>query len=138
MKKKRLIAKENDSQVGFDYNKARSFLIEKEEARIKFNHKLYNKACADFNHIVAMLIKKYNPKRIYQWGSLLNKEDFSAISDVDIAVEGVKSAEEFFQMYGDAEELTQFPLDLIEIEKIDPLHAETIKKYGKLVYERTK
>jgi hypothetical protein len=36
----------------------------------------------------------------------------------------------------DACKLTRFPVDLVEMERIHPAHAETIRKEGKLVYER--
>lgn len=120
----------------FDIQKAREFIQQKERKSKQENHKLFEKAWDDFDLIKETLIKNYNPKRVYQWGSLLNERDFSEISDIDIAVEGVKSAEEFFQMFGDADKLTNFPLDLVEIEKIEPIHARSIRKKGRLVYER--
>ena len=83
-----------------------------------------------------MITTKYNPRRIYQWGSLLNEKYFSEISDIDIAVEGIRSVEQYFQMVGEAAKLTDFPLDLVDIEKIDCVHAESIRKRGRLVYER--
>ncbi len=85
---------------------------------------------------MALLIKRYDLKQIYQCGSLLNQKYFSEISDIDIAVEGVKSAEQYFQMIGEAMELTDFPLDLVDIEKVDPVYAEGIRKRGRLIYER--
>lgn len=120
----------------FDIQKAREFVQKKERKRRQENHKLFKKAWDDFDLIKEILIKKYNPKRVYQWGSLLNERDFSEISDIDIAVEGVKSAEEFFEMFGAADKLTNFPLDLVEIEKIEPIHARSIREKGRLVYER--
>lgn len=120
----------------FDIQKAREFVRAKQKRRIQKKHKHFEKAWQDFEIIVSMLIKKYNPKRIYQWGSLLNESHFSEISDIDIAVEGVKDAEEYFAILGDAMKLTDFPLDLVEIEKIDPIHSESIRKQGRLVYER--
>jgi predicted nucleotidyltransferase len=120
----------------FDIQKAREFVKKKEEKIREENHRRFIKACRDFNAILSMLISKYNPRHIYQWGSLLSEKKFSDIADIDIAVEGIESAEEYFRMIGDASELTDFPLDLVQIEKIDPVHAESIKKKGKLVYER--
>ncbi len=97
---------------------------------------MFMKANRDFDKIVQMIAEKYQAKKIYQWGSLLNEEHFNEKSDIDIAVEGLTSAKEFFAILGDAEELTSFPVDLVEIEKIHPIHAESIKKEGKLIYER--
>ena len=83
-----------------------------------------------------MAIEKYNPRRIYVWGSLLRPESFDENSDIDIAVEKVGSAEKFFALAGDALNLAEFPLNLVELDKIDPLDRQTIITKGKLVYER--
>jgi len=120
----------------FDINATRRFLKDKQDRIRAKNLTLLAQARKDFDKIVKMLIKKYRPRRIYQWGSLLNENDFSEISDIDIAIEGDYSAEEFFRIYGDAMELTGFPLDLLEINKIEPLYAMGIRKKGRIVYER--
>lgn len=98
----------------------------------------FQNARENFDRIVELLVRKYHPRRIYQWGSLLNRAHFSFISDIDIAVEGITSADTFFAMYGDAEALTSFSLDLVQIEKIDKLHAQSIREKGRIVYEREK
>lgn len=108
--------------------KRRAANEEKLEAR-------FQEAWDSFNKIVTLLIKKYHPRRIYQWGSLLNRAHFSSISDIDIAVEGITSADKFFAMYGEAEAITNLPLDLLQMEKIDKLHAQSIKEKGRIVYE---
>ena len=120
----------------FDIQKARQFVQKKRARMVRERHQRFEKAWQDFDNIVALLVKRHKPKRIYQWGSLLNEKYFSAISDIDIAIEGVKSAEQYFQMIGEAMELTDFALDLVDIEKIDPVHGESIRKRGRLVYER--
>ncbi|MDZ7260596.1 MAG: nucleotidyltransferase domain-containing protein [candidate division KSB1 bacterium] len=120
----------------FDYAKARQFLEKKEEERERFLNERYNQACEDFQKIVKKIIKEYHPTKIYQWGSLLNREYFSEISDIDIALEGITSAEEIFKIYGDIMNMTDFSVDLIQLEKIKPEFAELIKTKGKIVYER--
>ena len=126
-----------EEQTGeFDIQKAREFIQKKRANILRERHQRFEKAWHDFDNIVALLIKRYDLKQIYQWGSLLNEKYFSEISDIDIAVEGVKSAEQYFQMIGEAMELTDFPLDLVDIEKVDPIYAESIRKRGRLIYER--
>ena len=120
----------------FDYHKARKFLGNRIEVSRRRNRRLFQKAWQDFDSILKIIIDKYNPERVYQWGSLLSEEDFCEISDIDVAVEGIESAETFFRLLGEVMELTDFPLDLVEIDKIDPLHAESIRQKGRLVYER--
>ena len=50
-------------------------------------------------------------------------------------MEGLRSAEEFSELLRDAEALTDFPLDVVRLEKIDPLHAESIRRKGRKIYE---
>ncbi len=83
-----------------------------------------------------MIVNKYNPKKIYQWGSLLSKDKFSEISDIDIAVEGLPDAQTYFDLLADAEKLTSFPLDIVEMESIHELHKRMIIQKGVLIYER--
>ena len=115
---------------------ARAFLQKREQQREGRRRRRYQQARRDAERIVHLIIEKYAPQRIYQWGSLLSPERFGEISDIDIAVEGLAGPERYFQLLGEADELTEFPLDLVELERIHPLHAEGIRRKGKLVYER--
>ena len=83
-----------------------------------------------------MIWKTYKPRAIYQWGLLLNRDRFSGISDIDIELVGDMPAEAFFEMYGKAMEMTKLPLDIIELDKIHPLHAQSIREKGRVVYGR--
>jgi len=115
---------------------ARAFQKKKRLARQEELELRYQGALNDFQQIVDMIVNKYKPKKIYQWGSLLNKDQFSEISDIDIAVEGIPDAQSYFNMLGDAEKLTSFPLDIVEMESIHELHKNMIIQKGVLVYER--
>ncbi len=120
-----------------DLEKVRKFLLEKEERRQKELRLHWERARSDFEAIVSLILETHNPRRIYQWGSLLDFSRFSEISDIDIALEGLHGAEEYFDILGEAMEKTSFPLDIIEMEKLDPTTAEEIRQKGRLVYERT-
>ncbi len=104
--------------------------IQKEALRGRFNA-----AAHDFDKIVRMIIHKYSPKKIVQWGSLLHPEKFDENSDIDIAVEGISEAERYFALLGDAMDLTRFSLDIVQLEKIEPEFAELILLKGKIIYE---
>lgn len=117
--------------------KARMFLKEKERKKTILLDALYERAIRDFNAIKEMIIERYQPRHIYQWGSLLERSLFREYSDIDIAVEGVDDAEQFFKMYGDAERLTNFPLDLLDLNRIEPDFSAGIKQKGVQVYEGT-
>ena len=125
----------NRTQQKVDPVAARDFLLRKKQRRQTKLARRYEQAVHDFEAIKNMIIEHYRPERIWQWGSLLDRAKFREYSDIDIAVEGVNEAEEFFKMFGDAERLTNFPLDLIDINKIAPEFAALIKSKGKIVYE---
>ena len=115
--------------------KAKAFLEQKERKKKEMLDLLFVRAIRDFDAIKQMIIDSYHPRRIYQWGSLLDRSIFREYSDIDIAVEGVNEAERFFRMYGEAEKLTSFPLDLLDINRIEPEFADRIKQKGVQVYE---
>jgi predicted nucleotidyltransferase len=96
---------------------------------------LHARGFRDFESILKMIVERYNPLRVYQWGSLLRPEKFRDYSDIDIAVEGVISADAYFEMLGKAQAMTVFPVDIVQLEKIEPEFAESIRTEGKLVYE---
>jgi len=95
-----------------------------------------HKARADFDRIVRHLVETYRPTRIYQWGSLLDEAHFTERSDIDLAVEGTFTAEQFFAMLRDACGMTRLAVDLVEIRKVHPAFAESIRERGRVVYER--
>lgn len=124
-------------QGTMDLGKVRQYLARKRQARHEELDRRFKQAWRDFENIVAAIVGGYGPRRVYQWGSLLHRDHFSQISDIDIAVEGVLDPERFFAMYGEAMALTSFPLDLVQIEKIHPVYARDIREKGRLVYEQS-
>jgi predicted nucleotidyltransferase len=90
----------------------------------------------DFDAIVAAIVRKYSPARVYQWGSLVEDRHFSQMSDIDIAVEGITDAAVLSTLRGEAETLTRFPLDIVAIEHVHPAYADHIRRRGRIVYER--
>ncbi len=120
----------------FDIAAAKKRLIQQETVKRRAHETLRQQAEEDCRRIVDYLVKKYNPKRIYKWGSMLSPGKFTTMSDIDIAVEGLAGPLDGLHAQGDAEELTDFPVDLVELERIHPLHAKTIRERGKILYER--
>lgn len=119
-----------------DIQQARAFLHRKEARRQEALVVRYQQAWQDFRAIVGMIAKKFCPARIYQWGSLLDRRQFCEWSDIDLAVEGLVSAEAFFDLYRDADQVATLPLDLVEMERIEPEFADIIRMKGVVVYER--
>lgn len=76
--------------------KARAFLKRKQQARQDRLRQLHARAVSDASAIVRMIIQRYNPILICQWGPLLRPALFREYSDIDLAVEGVREPERFF------------------------------------------
>ena len=100
------------------------------------NARLERQARENARRLVQMIIQEFQPKRIYQWGSLTRHGAFRDFSDIDLAVEGVTEPELFFRMLGRCMELSDFPVDLVQMECLDPLRADEIRAHGCLLWER--
>lgn len=120
---------------GFDVAAAKEELGRRSAVRQKQLLMAAAEAQSDFCRICGMLVEKYHPRRIYQWGSLLQPDRFREISDIDIAIEGLHDPLAGLHALDDACQLTRFPVDLVELERIHPAHAKTIREEGKLVYD---
>lgn len=125
-----------DTDFGVDMERVRAFVRAKSERRRKAIDERFAQASGDFEGIVASIVASVNPRRIYQWGSLLDRRRFSLISDIDIAVEGLRGPQEFFRTLGIAMDGTSLPVDVVEMEKIPSDVAERIRRRGRIVYER--
>jgi predicted nucleotidyltransferase len=125
-----------DPAFDIDLGQVRAFLAEKEERRRIELDARFERARRDFDAIVECIRARHSPRRIYQWGSLLDRRKFSEISDIDVAVEGLGGAEAYFALLGDVMNLSDFPLDIVELEKVGAENARYIRDSGRLVYER--
>ncbi len=119
----------------FDYALARQRIEERQLRRRDANLALWQDAERDARQIVAMIVARYEPARIYQWGSVLQPKKFTAMSDIDIAIEGIDSIR-MLSVLADAEELTRFPLDIVRLESVEPAFRRAILKKGTVVYAR--
>jgi len=70
----------------FDIAVAKETITMRERSRAEARHERLEKACEKLEKIVAHIIQKYEPMRVYQWGSLLDERRFTKISDIDIAL----------------------------------------------------
>lgn len=95
---------------------------------------LYKKASADAKAMILHIINHYPGVKIYQWGSLLSPDHFDELSDIDIGVEGISSLEMFFKLYKELDDMTDFSLDLVELDKTDSLSRKSILERGRRIY----
>ena len=114
------------SDLPIDLDKVRAFLDGKKERTRRARAVLLEQAQSDARSIIERIAQAHNPQRIYQRGSLVETGHFTELSDIDIALEGLRSAEEYFVILGEVMGMTAFPLDIIELERVDTETAELI------------
>lgn len=114
-----------NTHMAFDIVAAREYLAHREQERTRRLQAREAQARKDAETIIVMLIEKYHPSRIVQWGSLFRTGRFRDLND---PLAGLRALD-------DASELTTFPVDLVELDRIDRRHAETILSEGNVVYE---
>ena len=137
MRRRRLYWHVLANEFGIDLDRARAFQTEKERRRRARIDARFEQATRDASAIVAAIAEQVNPRRIYQWGSLLDRSRFSEISDIDFAIEGLHGPAEFFRTLGIAMEGTTLPVDVIELEKVPDDIADRIRARGAVVHERS-
>ena len=119
-----------------DPDKVRAFLQAKADRRRARIDALFERTTREADAVIAQIAREVNPRRIYQWGSLLDRGRFSEISDIDIAVEGLRGPEEYFRTVGIALDGATAPVDVVEMEKLPADVAEYVRRRGKVVHER--
>jgi len=114
----------------------RAFLRRRDEDRRQKRDARYAEAVAQFDKIVEIIKAENGVRRIWQWGSLLHRERFSDISDIDIAVEGELPAGAFFKLLDAVQRVSTFPVDLVELDRLPSSTREWIVRKGRLIHER--
>ena len=78
-----------------------------------------------------VLKSRFGARRVILFGSLAGPPPYGAASDVDLAVEGLKDGESFWQAWRAVEEIFEDRLvDLIEIEGVAESLRQSIQRYG--------
>jgi predicted nucleotidyltransferase len=128
---------ETRESMAFDTIAAAQNLKRRFEAQRQQRLALHARAVKECDTIVQMIKTDFNPRSMYLWGSLLHPEQFDENSDIDIAVEGLDSASALFALTGKALDMTNQPLDIVELEHVGPPDRESILSKGRLVHERS-
>ena len=118
----------------FDYPAVRAYLNDRETRRQAGIQARYEEAWRDFGAITQMIWRVYRPRTIYQWGSLLERSEFSEISDIDIALEGTWEPAVFHRLLLEADAMTRLPLDIVRLDRIHPAFAQGIRRRGRIVH----
>lgn len=103
-----------------------SLWIETEKEKYAKREKKRRKYLDFLKEKLTSYFKNIPVKEVYLVGSIVQEGDFYDVSDVDVAVEGLK--EDYLKVYGDLEEIIERGVDLIELEKCKFSHI--LKRTG--------
>lgn len=103
------------------------------EAQEAAQRRLVNKAQRAANQVIKHLLAEYEPEKIYQAGSLVDSDRFTEISDIDIAISGL-TPEELEEVSDWAEEKSSFPVDILDLDRAEQVHVDSITRTGRQVY----
>jgi predicted nucleotidyltransferase len=115
---------------------AARFIRERQHQRQASLAALEARARGDARRIIDWIIRTWQPGEVWQWGSLTRPGQFREWSDIDIAVSGLAGPLDGLRMAETAATMTSFPVDLVELDRIDPRHAKTIRSEGIQLYDR--
>ena len=115
---------------------AARWIVRRHERRRKALRRRLQSAQEDAARIISAIAAQYRPRRIYQWGSLVHTERFTEISDIDIAVEGMDCDEPTLAaIRTQADSMTDFHVDLVVMERLEPGRADLIRRFGAVAWE---
>lgn len=76
-------------------------------------------------------------QRAYLFGTIVRPGALRTTSDVDVAIEGRLSAEDYFTLWRELERVAEYrPIDLVELDQ-SPHFADRIREHGMVIYAHT-
>lgn len=114
------------------------WLLAREQEAFQLRECRRQAACSALRAAVSSVAPSYaHVGRAFLFGSVTRLGGLGADSDLDVAVEGTLSAEEFFALWRDLERATDSgPIDLVELDQRDVHFTQRIRETGELIYER--
>lgn len=97
------------------------------------NQRMVMQARSQLVDIVNVLVDKFKVTKVIVFGSLV-KDKFTAESDIDIAVEGIRK-QDFFTALSEVNRQTNRWVDLKPIEDLEPHFRQRVFETGECIYE---
>lgn len=82
--------------------------------------------------LAEILVREYGAREVWLFGSLARVRGFHGHSDIDLAASGLP-AREFFRILSRLNALTEFEVDLVDLEACPAWLAEAIRREGRLL-----
>jgi predicted nucleotidyltransferase len=125
-------------QSAFDLAASRAYLKFRQERAYQVAEQLRQAALHAVYRAARLVLPRFpGVERAYVFGSVLRSGAMHAGSDIDIALEGRLSAEEYFALWRALEnELSEWTVDLVELDQ-EVRFADFVREQGALIYERS-
>ncbi|NWG20760.1 MAG: nucleotidyltransferase domain-containing protein [Chloroflexi bacterium] len=125
-------------QSAFDLAASRAYLVSRQERAYQVAEQLRQAALHAVYRAARLVLPRFpDVERAYVFGSVLRPGAMHAGSDIDIALEGRLSAEEYFALWQALEsELSEWTVDLVELDQ-EVRFADRVRGQGALIYERS-
>ena len=125
-------------QFAFDLAASRAYLISRQQRAYQVAEQLRQAALQAVYRAARLVLPRFSGvERAYVFGSVLRPGAMHAGSDIDIALEGRLSAEEYFALWRALEsEMSEWTVDLVELDR-DVRFADCVREQGALIYERS-
>lgn len=81
------------------------------------------------------LIEKFDAEEVYLFGSLAWSDDFTPETDIDLAIRGLP-AERYLEAVSYLKRESNFPVDLVDVDKVPDHLRQRIVREGKVLSER--
>ncbi len=124
------------TRSGVDLEACRAYLKARQQRAVQRQEALQQQVSQAVRAAAAAILPRFpNVRRAYLFGSVLH--GLRTTSDVDVAVEGELTAEEYFALWRELDRAVPgWLIDLVELER-DLRFADRVRMEGELIYERS-
>ncbi|HIE11933.1 MAG TPA: DNA polymerase subunit beta [Desulfotomaculum sp.] len=85
--------------------------------------------------VARMLVREYGAEEVWLFGSLARRQESYIHSDIDLAATGLP-AREFFRILSRVNAVSQFAIDLVDLEACPTGLATVIRREGRILARR--
>lgn len=121
------------TSIPVEVAQVRQFLLTREEKRRRAKELARQRVVAQLKEALEAVAPLFPVDRVYLYGSILTGR-WRPDSDLDLAVEGDLSPEDFFRLWGELDKRLEQEIDLREIVKLP--FRERVQRKGVVLYER--
>ncbi len=121
-----------------DAQVSRNWLLRREQEEDQHRERRRQVARDALRTAVCSVAPRYpQVHRAFLFGSVTRPGGLNETSDLDVAVEGVLGAEDFFALWRELERaVDSWPVDLVELDQRSVHFVQRVRETGELIYER--